>query len=496
MIFVPAAAACMFDSKPVRPDQDTDTDMDVGEDTDPGLDPDIDVDGDAEVLPDSAEDEVPADGMDVEEEEVYPFPADDCTVLVGPEEDMTSIQAALDLAEPGDVICVKPGLYHEALRVHRSGSESLPIVVKRYDHERPVVDGQYDLPYGTDYPAGCPGTLDGNPYECFRYDPLVGISASHVALSGFEIRNSAGRCAQIYGSDGVTNVTVRDNIIHDCRGDGIPTLQGSTNVMVEFNEIYHTNNFAPFSRGARDLDWGAPACVKASTEVVYRGNIFHENWGEGFISDCNTGNAGFVVLENNVWYDNYAITGPYIHATHDVVVRNNLIYYSPDPEYYRSGGPMPCITMTPAEPQYDDDINTIRITVENNILAGCMSGLAFWGSDSGRTISDVEVRNNTFVDFYSGIGINGASTAFMSDVRFLSNLFVGAASYDVTGFASEGNLDFASPAEAGLLGSDGTGTLPDLDRGTVLPGWFEVSGYDGIGADVGLFTPAGPLWED
>ena len=125
-----------------------------------------------------------------------------------------------------------------------------------------------------------------------------------------------------------------------------------------------------------------------------------------------------------------------------------------------------------------------------------MRCLAVWGSDTGRTISDVEVRNNTFVDFYSGIGISGASATFMTDVRFLSNLFAGAASYDVTGFVSENNLSFATPAEAGLTGSDGTGTLPALERGTVLHGWFQVSDYDGIGADVSLFSTAGPLWED
>jgi len=482
----------MFGSDPIRPDLDADSEV--------SPDPDAGPDGEADIPPDSPPpdgtgDETATDASDPEEEEVWPFPADDCTILVGAGEEVTVIQDALDSAEPGDVICVKPGVYHEALRVHRSGSETLPIVIKRYERERPVVDGEYVLPAGTSYPEGCPGELDGNPYECFKYDPLVGIAASHVVLSGFEIRNSAGRCVQIYATDGLQGATVRDNIIHDCRGDGIPTLPGSSDVVVEYNEIYHTNNFAPFSRGASDLDWGAPACVKASTQVVYRGNIFHENWGEGFISDCNTGNAGFVVLENNVWYDNYAMTGPYIHATHDVTVRNNLIYYSPDPEYYRGGDPMPCITMTPAEPQFEDHINTMHITVENNILAGCGSGLAFWGSDTGRTISDVEVRSNTFVEFTWGVAVQGASPTYLIDARFRNNLVV-ASSFDVDGFVSENNLSAATPAEAGLQGSDGSGTLPAFDRGTVRPEWFRVSDYDGVGADVGLFGPAGPLWED
>ena len=55
---------------------------------------------------------------------------------------LRSIQAALDMAQPGDEICVLPGVYYERLYVRRSGSISKPIILRAAVPGKVTISGQ------------------------------------------------------------------------------------------------------------------------------------------------------------------------------------------------------------------------------------------------------------------------------------------------------------------------------------------------------------------
>src|ERR1700737_304331 len=106
-----------------------------------------------------------------------------CTKTVFPGQSMAEkVQSAI----AGDVICVRPGTYHETIGIAGSGTASAPIII-RGAGGRPIIDGQFTLPAnnGMDLstpPQGCPGSVDGRlpdgtparqRFECGGYHPLV-----------------------------------------------------------------------------------------------------------------------------------------------------------------------------------------------------------------------------------------------------------------------------------------------------------------------------------
>ncbi|MBD3385510.1 hypothetical protein GF407_11365 [candidate division KSB1 bacterium] len=52
-----------------------------------------------------------------------------------------TIQKAADIAQAGDIVYVREGVYHEKPRFHNSGTASAPITVCAYQNETPFVDG-------------------------------------------------------------------------------------------------------------------------------------------------------------------------------------------------------------------------------------------------------------------------------------------------------------------------------------------------------------------
>lgn len=146
----------------------------------------------------------------------------DCNVVVGPQEDITSIQAAIIHTDNYLVICVKAGVYHEAVNVHagRPGR-----TLKAYGDGRPVIDGDKHLPSGSSTQLAT---------------ALVELNGVGTVFDGFEVRHSSGRAVDVSAS----NITVRNSIIHDNWGAGIIVrgyndLDPIDNVVIENNEVYN-----------------------------------------------------------------------------------------------------------------------------------------------------------------------------------------------------------------------------------------------------------------
>jgi nitrous oxidase accessory protein len=108
-------------------------------------------------------------------------------IIVSPDGQTSSIQEAIDLAEPGDVIEVKPGLYAE---------------------NNIVIDKKLTL-RGIDYPV-----IDGE-----SVGTIVVLRADSITFEGFELRNSGRSYTRDYAAILVDQS--KDFIVHDNRLDNV-----------------------------------------------------------------------------------------------------------------------------------------------------------------------------------------------------------------------------------------------------------------------------------
>lgn len=302
----------------------------------------------------------------------------------------STIQAAANAANPGDVIVVKPGTYNERVTVTRSGNASAPITFKSETRRTAVMQG----------------------FE---------INAAHITVNGFEITgttllgvyiskdNATVEDCYIHGmSDkGIAgywkqpwpnNVTIRGNYIYDVQG-GI-NICGS-NWLVENNEVRRL-----VRRANSDNDY---------TRVFGNNNIIRNNkfWGTSK-SEIGTSHVdGFQTYDNN---------GEYLTNT---IFENNFV--------------ADCHQGMMAE-AYNNEA-TYNLVFRNNVFTRCWS----WGLNL-RVIRQVHVYHNVFANMsVHGVGVRPGSDAIIKNNIFYnagSNYFVESGGSMV----AENNLIFKSGA--------------------------------------------------
>jgi parallel beta-helix repeat protein len=261
-----------------------------------------------------------------------------------------TIQHALDVARnPGDVVAVRGGVYHEHVTFRASGSAAGgSIVLKNYAAERPILDG-----------AGLSGG-----------DMVTIDNRGFVEVSGFEIRNNTGvndgSGIRITGQGG--RITIRNNVIHEMRGVsamgitvyGTLTAGPIANLVIDQNQIYNCDpspsealtlngNVAGFTVSNNlvhdvnnigiDLIGGEPDINPDPSLVArngsVRGNTVYQarsNYGGGYAGGIYVDGGKNITVENNTSYQNdmgieVGAENAGITAT-NIVVRNNLIHHN------------------------------------------------------------------------------------------------------------------------------------------------------------------------
>jgi len=175
------------------------------------------------------------------------------TITVRPGE---SIQAAVDSAQPGDIVSVMPGTYHEEVMVQ---TESLTLQGVVAGDRRPVLDG-----------------------ENRRANGVLGVG-SYFSLSGFMVENYTSNGATVQG---ITGVVIRDVITANTGEYGVfPIL--STDVLIEncvASGVIDTGLYVGQSRDivVRDSEaFGNVSGVEIENSVnaVVENNYLHDNTG-------------------------------------------------------------------------------------------------------------------------------------------------------------------------------------------------------------------------
>lgn len=400
-----------------------------------------------------------------------------------------TIQHAVDLARAGDVILVRGGVYHETVTVRSSGTAERPITLAAYPGETPVIDGAYTLPAGSW--SGCNDSV--SPPKCYHYGPLLHVQGNHVIIDGFEITRSLGRGLLVNRPNArVSNVTIRNNQIHDNRNAAIKIIEAD-HVLVEGNSVWHSGDYATNDRSGSpggdtfnpNLGWPIAVSDRRASHVTYRGNHVFENWSEGIGADVDSTQ---IVIEDNVLYDNRALQ-IYVHRAQNVIVQRNLAYCTNNPLFWRGGNPPPGIVLN-NESQFSNNQTTENVEIVNNIVAGCRQNLAFWGSNQ-YTVRNVLVAHNTLVNAYTNTGQQDAIGLSLSNgntyqnVRIINNLVYQpngrvASGSSAAGLSFANNLWSQTPPTAvqgagDIVGNPSLGNPnAPLAAGAVRPEWYKL----------------------
>lgn len=212
----------------------------------------------------------------------------------------TTIQGAVDAANPGDTVFVFSGVYHEQVTVPKT----LSLVGENRDAT--VIDGQHL----------------GN---------VVSVTASWVNVTGFTVTNSTGGAGEAaIKFVGVQHGRIAGNNVSDNWGSGI-SLFASTDTSVEDNVL--GDNLDPDGAGilldtsagnrvANNTASGGADGVRLlySNRNVVTGNHASGNWDYGVFLGRSWGNR----VENNSCSDNWG-RGVVVARSDGNVVRNNTL---------------------------------------------------------------------------------------------------------------------------------------------------------------------------
>lgn len=277
---------------------------------------------------------------------VFAASAAAATFIVAPAGgDFTSVQAALDAAQPGDTVQVRTGVYAEKVAFPRSGTPGAPIVLRAYPGETPILDG-----------TGVPGQV------------MVLIpSRSHVAVEGLTLRNNLGVTdgsgIRVVGAG--SGIVLRGNHIHAMRGNnamGITVYATEptpiAGLVIDGNRIEdcepapsealvlngNVDGFSVTNNLVRDVDnigidmIGGETDIQPNPALVARNGLVRGNrverarssYGGGFAGGIYVDGGRDIVIENNVvtesdlgieiGAENAGIT------TRNVTVRNNVLF--------------------------------------------------------------------------------------------------------------------------------------------------------------------------
>lgn len=209
-----------------------------------------------------------------------------------------TIQAAVDAAEPGDVIQVATGLYHEMVVITTSGI--------RLHGQGPADDGA----------GGAVVNADGHDYG------FLVQGASDVTIEGFRVEH--GHVADI-SLRGATRTTVRRNVTTGAGHDGIELFDAHDN-FIEFN--VSMDNLALNACGVNIVagskrnvvrhnrvvnnEWGIQIAGATTTDNVIFHNTAILNRGNGI---RNLAGASGTIIEKNHAADNGQDPGRFTGGT-------------------------------------------------------------------------------------------------------------------------------------------------------------------------------------
>jgi chitodextrinase len=278
-----------------------------------------------------------------------------------------TIGKAASVAQPGDVVSVRGGVYNGAVTIASKGTASARVTFRSYPGERAILDG-----------TGLGSTTLLVNLSRTEYVDFTGFEVRNAPYIGVNVRNA--RSTRIAGNEIHHSVRMAVYV-------GADSMGGSIDAVIEDNLAY--NNVLENQAHAMNGGWAGTLVVTKTNGATIRNNRVYNNDGEAIIVNL-TDNA--LVAHNTTW-DNFS-QGVFLDNARYTTVDSNLIYSTGNTRYFRDGWPGQGITVANETYAYSNPSSDNRII--NNIVVGTRWGFYYGSFESGGGLKNTRVSNNTF----------------------------------------------------------------------------------------------------
>jgi len=245
-------------------------------------------------------------------------------------DDFSTIQAAVDIAQAGDIIYIKSGTYHERIVFKHSGTANNYIVLKNFGKDKVIIDGT-----GINWGGTWGGLID---IFDLSYIVISGLEITHSTHAGIfldtthHVTIQDSKTLDTFSSGiGVwdsSQIIVRDNEVKLACNDGgqeCITISNSNNVKVTYNEVHHNG---PGTNGGEGID-----VKEGSHHVQVKYNHVHhmrQSNRPALYADAWDVYTHHIIFESNVIHDieanAIAVASEMGGLLESVTFVNNIIY--------------------------------------------------------------------------------------------------------------------------------------------------------------------------